>query len=130
MTVASICSSAEATPPHDDSPVVFHEGGRTVVWLAGDQDMATAPALADTLDRAGSAGDADLIVDLSGVAFIDASTIGVLVRSRNSLHAKGRSLTLRSPTSGASRVLEVCRLGWLVDPRPLAVSRRALRSRG
>ena len=50
----------------------------TVVGVRGEQDMGTvavlSAAMADAIAR-----DADVVVDLSGVAFIDASTLGVIL---------------------------------------------------
>ena len=60
--------------------------------------------------------DADVVVDLSGVEFMDASTVGTIVRTRNLLGSRSRSLTLRSPSSCARRVLHACHLAALVEP--------------
>jgi hypothetical protein len=64
-------------------------------------------------------GGADLVVDLSRVEFMDAATIGVIVWARELLRARSRSLVVRSPSTCARRVLELCELSDLVDPRPV-----------
>ena len=97
------------------APLVSRDGDRTVVWLDGEQDIATVPVLTETLARAISVDDADVIVDLSDVTFIDAATIYELWRGRNDLRGQSRSLTLRSPPRCASRVLDVCGLTGLVE---------------
>lgn len=51
--------------------------GAVVVVLRGEHDLATAPMLEEMLTTAGAAGP--VVVDLSDAAFIDSSTIGVLV---------------------------------------------------
>lgn len=91
------------------------DGTRTAVWLDGDHDMATVPVLADALSRAIFIDDADLIVDLSGVTFIDAATIGVVMRARNILRPHGRNLTMRRPRPCATRLLDLCGLNCLLD---------------
>jgi anti-anti-sigma factor len=95
---------------------VSRHGHRTVVWLAGECDIATVGVITDTLDSAISLDDADLLVDLSGVTFIDAATIGVLIRGRQRLLGQSRILTLRSPSRPARRLLDLCGLTALVEP--------------
>ena len=58
--------------------------------------------------------------DLSEVQFMDATTIGVIIRARNHLRAESRSLVLRSPPPWARRVLDQCDLAGLVGPVPPA----------
>jgi anti-sigma B factor antagonist len=95
------------------------DADRGVVSLRGEYDISTVTALSETLARAIALDDADLIVDLSGVRFMDASTIGVIVRACNILRLRSRTLVLRSPSALARRVLEVCGLAVLVDPQPV-----------
>ena len=98
------------------APIVSREGDRTVVWLDGENDVSTTAVLADTLSRAISRDDHAVVVDLSGVTFIGAATIGVLIRGQNFLRRKSRTMTLRSPSTCSMRVLEVCGLTDLVEP--------------
>jgi anti-sigma B factor antagonist len=88
-----------------------------VVWLRGEHEITTTAALSETLARA-MAGDADVVVDLSDVQFLDAATIGVLVRARNLLLPRSRSLSLRAPAEGPRRVLAVCGLARLIESGP------------
>jgi anti-sigma B factor antagonist len=113
--VASALSPVAATPNHLAALSVSREGDRTVIWLDGEHDIATLLPLQDTLANAISADGADVVVDLSGVTFIDATTIGELIRGRNTLRHQSRSLALRSPSRQAGRLLELCGLTDLVD---------------
>ena len=90
-----------------------------VVWLRGEQDLSTIPALSETIARAIAHDDADLKLDLSEVLFIDAATAGVIVRTREFLRLRGRSLSLRSPSRCARRILELCDLTDLIEPGPI-----------
>ena len=90
---------------------------RTVVWLWGEQDVSTVDALSETLAGAMAIDDCDLVVDLSEVQFMGAATIGVLVRARELLQMRSRSLVLRSPSRCARRILDLCGQGDLLDPR-------------
>jgi anti-anti-sigma factor len=97
------------------APSVSRAGDRTVVWLAGDNDIATQPLLMATLTHATSFDSADVIVDLSGVTFISADTIGAVIRVQNSLRRTSRQLVLRAPSRFAARVLDLCGLTYLVE---------------
>jgi anti-anti-sigma factor len=114
--VSSVFSSDVAARNRNSTPLVSRDGDRTVVWLDGEHDIATVFVLTDTLARAISVDDADLIVDLSGVTFIGSATIDELIRGRNILRRQSRSLTLRSPSRCARRILDVCGLTDLIEP--------------
>jgi anti-sigma B factor antagonist len=91
-----------------------------VVRVRGEHDIATKDALARAISRAAQRNDADVIVDLSEVTFLDASTIGVLVGSHQRLRDTGRSLRLRAPSPSARRLVELCDLGQLIEPEVAA----------
>ena len=91
----------------------------TIALLRGEQDLSTVPALCETLAGAIAVGGADLILDLSAVEFLDASTVRVIVAAGEFLRARSRSLVLRSPSSCAQRVLDLCGLSDLVERNPL-----------
>lgn len=89
---------------------------RTVVRVSGDQDIANMSALSDALASATTAGDATVVVDLSGVTFMDASTLGAIVRARLVLESGSRSLIVRSPSPCARRLLDLCGFHDLTEP--------------
>jgi anti-anti-sigma factor len=99
----------------DSELVPARHADPTVVWLRGEHDISTASALSETLNRA-IALDCDVVADLSAVAFMDAATVSVILRTRESLHRRSRSLTVRSPSRCARRLLELCGLGDLIGP--------------
>lgn len=99
----------------EPAPVVSRHGDRTVVWLDGEQDIVTVSVLTDTLERVTAADESDVTVDLSGVTFLSAATIGRLVRGRNLLRSRSRILTLRSPSMFARRLFDVLGLAGLVE---------------
>lgn len=105
-----------AVPQRDCTPFVSRDGGRTVVWLAGECDIATAGVLTGTLTEAISLDDAELIVDMSGVTFAGTVTIDALMQTRSTLGRQSRSLTVRSPSSCVRRLLTVCGRTDLIEP--------------
>lgn len=88
---------------------------RTVVWVRGEHDIATRVHLSVTIAQAARLDDADMVVDLSGVTFMDASTIGTIIGARNRLRRCSRSLSVRAPSPRARRLLDLCGLMELID---------------
>jgi anti-anti-sigma factor len=79
------------------------EAASTVVWLRGEHDIATDGELRRVLACVIAANAAAIVVDLSEVELMSASTLGVIVTARKLLRQQSRSLTVRSPqpSSGA-----------------------------
>jgi anti-sigma B factor antagonist len=84
------------------------------VVLAGEIDIATAPAIRRFLMAAISGRDVHLAVDMSGVAFIGAAGIGVLVAAANRAREAGGSLSLLAPSPQVRRLLDVCNLDGIL----------------
>ncbi|MCU1449834.1 MAG: anti-sigma factor antagonist [Acidimicrobiales bacterium] len=87
-------------------------GGRMVVSVQGELDIATAPKLYDALDRAQahlhpSLFKTPLVVDMSRVTFVDASGLRALVAAATRGHREGRDIVLRDPTPATLRVLDL-----------------------
>jgi anti-anti-sigma factor len=76
------------------------------------------PALIETMARVIAIDDSDLVVDVSEVQFMGAETVEVLVRARDFLRARCRSLTLQSPAACVARALELCGAADLLGPFP------------
>jgi anti-anti-sigma factor len=84
--------------------VVGTEGAATVMRLAGELDIATAPeAFACLL----AAGDTDIIVDVSGLTFLDSGGLAPLVAAHRRADRHGHTFALRNPPSLVSYVLKV-----------------------
>jgi anti-anti-sigma factor len=113
--VSTVFPSDAAARDWGSHPRVSRDGERAVVWLDGEQDIATVAVLADALAKVTSADDANLIVDLSGVTFMSTDTINELARARNLMLGLSRNLTLRSPSKCVRRLLDLCGLGGVVE---------------
>lgn len=82
----------------------------TVVEVAGEVDMATAPQLYEGLMAALSGGGHEVVVDVSGIRFIDASGIETLLRAAESARESGRSFQLHEPSKAVRRLLVLLEL--------------------
>jgi anti-anti-sigma factor len=90
-------------------------GDRHTIRVLGDLDLATAPLLTRELRRAEATGVASIVVDLSGVDFMDLA--GVRVLSDAATRAQGWRLTL---VPGRAEVQRVVELSGLADVLPFA----------
>lgn len=88
----------------------------TVLWMRGEHDIATKATLEVAIARAARRDDVPLLIDLSAVTFMDASTVGAIVGSGNRLRSRGQSLALRAPSPPALWVLKLCGLADLIQP--------------
>ena len=111
-TYYSSCRLARAGPGAEPS----------VVWLGGDHDIATKDVLEAVLAEAVALDEPAVVIDMSGVHFISAATIGVIVGARNVLARRGRSLVLRGPPPFVRRVFDACGLSGLLEGDPGADS--------
>lgn len=102
----ALIESFEDIPERGPPRLVGQELEATVVRLTGEHDLSTVAELSATLARAIALDDTDLVLDLSGIAFMDASTVRVMLRAQGFLIRRGRSLRLRSPATCARLVLK------------------------
>src|ERR671933_1510342 len=78
------CSSTpgrglQGGPPVELSVTSRQEGTRTVIAVAGEIDVYTAPSLGERLNELVAAGHYDLVVGMEKVEFLDSTGLGVLV---------------------------------------------------
>lgn len=122
-------SRADRVGPWSSGVEVDGDVDPMVVWLWGDHDSSTADSVTSAILQADAGADPCVVVDLSEVTFMDASTLGAFVRSRQILEVSGRRLRLRSPHPGQRRLLEICDLADLIDAEPSGAARNAQSAR-
>lgn len=89
--------------------VRYDEGApRPVLAVEGDLDIATAPLLRETLLRVLDADCVpDLLVDLSGIRFVDSSGLAVLLMGARRWEAEGRAFVVHEPSRAMSRIIDL-----------------------
>jgi anti-anti-sigma factor len=86
-----------------------------IVRVTGEIDLSNAAELLDEIGDAVRSGAAAIIVDLSGVTFLDSSGIAMLFRLRQRLAHSRQELRLVVPgDSPIRRVLDITRMGELI----------------
>lgn len=99
-------------PPDADQPHAVR-----VVAMRGEYDPSTVDALSETFSAAMAVDDTDLVVDASEVRFLDASTLGVMIRAQKLLREASHSLLVRSPSACVRRLCKICDLDSLIEDR-------------
>lgn len=95
------------SPAADELSIsVDAEAQRCVIRLVGEVDTVSSARLRAVLGEQVDEAN-DVVLDLSGVRFIDSSGLGVLVGALRRAEAGGHRLALRAPTSSLQRVLEM-----------------------
>jgi anti-sigma B factor antagonist len=85
-------------------------GQWAVLTVIGDLDVASAPALrAAIIDRLPDV-EGKMVLDLSGVHFIDSMGLGALIGGLKRARALGGDLRLSAPAEPVRRILELTRL--------------------
>ena len=85
------------------------------VIATGEFDIATTSTLTALLSRSVAAGCRDVRIDMSGVTFCDASTIGLLVSLDRRLRSAGGSLTIGRCSPCVLRLLNILDLESLLS---------------
>jgi anti-sigma B factor antagonist len=79
-----------------------------VVAVSGEIDLGTAGQLRDYLAECLSTeGLRDIVLDLSGVTFMDSTGLQVLISTQRRLEAQGGRLRLVGLRSGVAKILRV-----------------------
>ncbi len=78
-----------------------------ILSLRGELDLATSALLQRELDAAEAARPVRLVVDLSGLEFIDSSGLNTLVQARERASQNGHQLSLMQGPRAVQRLFEL-----------------------
>jgi len=81
-------------------------GATVVVWVSGEIDMASVPALRDVFELAVEPGS-HLVVDLAGVQFINRAGVTALSAAADMARGSGGTFSLRRPSPVSRKVLRI-----------------------
>jgi len=79
----------------------------TVLTVRGELDVFTAPRLREQLLELSLDGEGDVVLDMSGLTFVDSTGLGVMVGGLKRLRETRRELILRSVPASSLRVLTI-----------------------
>ncbi|HET7311391.1 MAG TPA: STAS domain-containing protein [Mycobacteriales bacterium] len=97
--------SGTETGPLTGSASVLTFGGVTTVLTSGEFDVATSDGLREALELACAKGT-DVVVDMTGVTFMDGSGLRQLERAAAKLIPQGRSMRISNAPRAVVRLLQ------------------------
>lgn len=89
------------------SAAVRDESGATVISLAGEFDLSSAPELRECLVSSEVLEAKRVYVDLAKVTFLDSSTIGLLVAACKQVRSTGGAFSVNCSEGVALRFLQI-----------------------
>jgi anti-sigma B factor antagonist len=87
---------------------------RIVIWVTGELDPDTARAVRARLGQAERQGRSDVILDLTGVSFVDSAGLNAIVSGARGLSDRGK-LRVISPPERVAQMLTDAGMGDLFE---------------
>ncbi|MDT4913057.1 MAG: anti-sigma factor antagonist [Pseudonocardiales bacterium] len=91
------------------------DGGRAVLTLVGAVDVESRAQVQSACQRLLNDGPVGLVIDMSGVTFIDSTGIGALVEVAHNAQDLGITFTIRRPSTRVQRIIQVTGLADVWD---------------
>jgi anti-sigma B factor antagonist len=96
------------TDPQTDVPAMTcRVAGPDRLTICGEVDCFSVSSLWQALEDLLAAGATDLVLDMSGVTFIDSAGLGALIRGYKAAQQRHGSLVIREPSTVVTRLLDV-----------------------
>jgi anti-sigma B factor antagonist len=89
---------------------VDRRGDETAIAISGEIDLQTAPALRGLVDEIVAKGQTSIVLDMTGVTFLDSSGLGALLGIRREVQAAGGTLALTDLQPPIRKILAITRL--------------------
>ena len=89
-------------------------GPYTLVGLTGEADVTNSDALREVLDAEVAKQPRTMIIDLSGLRFMDSSALHVILRANRVLDRQGGVLALASPREPVAKMLRLTAADQLI----------------
>lgn len=91
------------------------QGSPCELMVTGEIDLAMADRLYEAAAKCFDTEAPGLVIDLSGVTFLDSTGIGALVRVRNTSREQNRTMLLANPSERVVRILQVAGVEAVFD---------------
>lgn len=116
MTKQETTKEQEVTHLRADIEDILVGHGAAVLRLEGEIDLATVDHFRQVLDDLVENHPSDVIIDATGITFMDSNGLHVLVEGKRVIHERGSNIVLISSPS-VRRVLELVFPGRLFAAR-------------
>jgi len=99
--------SSDHSPPADFRVAISYTDVAVVLDISGELDRQSSPELGAVFDTMFDRGHDSVVLDLSGLAFMDGHGLRVINHAARRLTSLGEVLTLRSPSVEVQRILGI-----------------------
>jgi anti-anti-sigma factor len=99
--------SRDASAPDALEIEFTRNGSGAVMSLHGELDLQSAPGLEERLSVVDGTAPGPLVVDLSGLTFMDSSGLRVIIRFDQAAQASGRQLSFRRGGDQVQKLFEL-----------------------
>lgn len=106
-----LLTTSVATVESDSEPY-------TLVELTGEADVTNSDALREVLDAEVAKQPGTMIIDLSGLRFMDSSALHVILRANRVMDRQGGVLALASPREPVAKMLRLTAADQLIPVYP------------
>lgn len=106
-----LLTTSVATVESDSEPY-------TLVKLTGEADVTNSDALREVLDAEVAKQPRTMIIDLSGLRFMDSSALHVILRANRVMDRQGGVLALASPREPVAKMLRLTAADQLIPVYP------------
>ncbi len=89
---------------------LYYDQDDYVIEAFGELDLAGAPELQEVIERAEATDARRIVLDLSGLEFIDSTGISLLIRAARRSSMNANRLRLLRGAGQVERVMTLCRL--------------------
>ena len=90
-------------------------GSRRTLFVTGELDVATAPALESAIDGALDGQDGELCLDFRGLEFVDSTGAQAVIHAHHKAESLATRLVILAPAPAVRRVLEHLGLDRVMD---------------
>jgi anti-sigma B factor antagonist len=93
---------------HDQLRIeVRHDGGRAVLALEGELDMASADRLQQAIDDEALRAETSVVLDLEELQFIDSTGLRVILRALEHCRGRGQEFAITRGSPQVQRLLSI-----------------------
>lgn len=91
----------------DEAALAVVEDDDGTLKVSGELDAFSVPTLASVLEQRDGAASGSVVLDMSGVTFVDSSALQALIEFHQRFGEKGGALVIASPSAALVRLLDI-----------------------